>query len=170
MDLEHWSAFHDSFERLAALLRSVASGERSDGKPPASVVVLSGDAHHGYLAKVDFGDGADVKSPVYQAVGSPLRNLLGLSERLTMRFGWSRLGERVGKTLARFAGVEESALRWHLTHEKPWFENHISTLELRGRNAVLKVEKPTPEHTGEPGLRPILERRLAQDAAPVLAD
>ncbi len=161
VDLEHWSAFHDSFEGLAALLRSVASGERSDGKPPASVVVLSGDVHHGYLAELDFGDGADVKSPVYQAVGSPLRNLLGLPERLAMRFGWSRVGERVGKTLARSAGVEELAFRWHLTHEKPWFENHISTLELRGRDAVLKVEKPIPGNTGEPDLRPILQRRLA---------
>ena len=166
VDLEHWSAFHDSFERLAALLRSVASGERSDGKPPASVVVLSGDVHHGYLAEVDFGDGADVKSPVYQAVGSPLRNLLGFPERLTMRFGWSWLGERVGKTFARSAGVEKSALRWHLTHEKPWFENHISTLELRCRDAVLKAEKPILENTGEPGLRPILKRRLAEDASP----
>jgi hypothetical protein len=89
-----------------------------------------------------------------------LRNLLGLPERLAMRFGWSWLDERVGKTLARFAGVEESALRWHLTHEKSWFENHISTLELHGRDAVLKVEKPIPENTGEPGLHLILERRL----------
>src|SRR5918995_3834341 len=145
VDLEHWPAFHDSFEGLAALLRAVASGERSNGKPPASVVVLSGDVHHGYLAELDFGEGADVKSPVYQAVGSPLRNLLGLPERLAMRFGWSWLGEGVGKTFARSAGVEESPLRWHLMHEKPWFENHISTLELRGRYAVLKVEKPTPE-------------------------
>jgi PhoD-like phosphatase len=161
VDLEHWSAFHDSFERLAALLRAVASGERSNGKPPASVVVLSGDVHHGYLAELDFGDGADVKSPVYQAVGSPLRNLLGLPERLAMHFGWSWLGERVGKTFARSAGIEESPLRWHLMHEKPWFENHISTIELRGRYAVLKVEKPTPEHTREPRLRPILERRLS---------
>jgi hypothetical protein len=64
------------------------------------------------------------------------------------------------KTFARSAGVEESPLRWHLMHEKPWFENHISTIELRGRYAVLKVEKPTPEHTREPRLRPILERRL----------
>jgi hypothetical protein len=160
VDLEHWSAFHDSFEGLAALLRAVASGERSNGKPPASVVVLSGDVHHGYLAELDFGDGADVKSSVYQAVGSPLRNILGLPERLAMRFGWSWLGERVGKTFARSAGVEESSLRWHLMHEKPWFENHISTLGLRGRYAVLKVEKPTPEHTGEPRLHPILERRL----------
>ena len=161
VDLEHWAAFYDSFKGLAALLRSVASGERSDGEPPASVVVLSGDVHHGYLAELDFGDGAAVKCPVYQAVGSPLGNMLGLPERLVMRFGWSRLGERVGKTLARSAGVEESALRWHLTHEKPWFENHISTLELRGRDAVLKVEKPISKESGESSLRPILERRLA---------
>jgi hypothetical protein len=161
VDLEHWAAFHDSFEGFAALLRSVASGERSSEKPPASVVVLSGDVHHGYLAELDFGDGSDEKSPVYQAVGSPLRNLLGLPERLAMRFGWSGLGERVGKALARSAGVEESALRWHLMHEEPWFSNHLSTLKLRGREAVLKVEKPTPENTGEPGLRTILEHRLA---------
>ncbi len=90
-----------------------------------------------------------------------MRNLLGLPERLAMRFGWSGLGERVGKALARSAGVEESALRWHLMHEEPWFSNHLSTLKLRGREAVLKVEKPTPENTGEPGLRTILEHRLA---------
>src|SRR5918997_4257305 len=152
VDLEHWDAFHNSFEKLATLLRSVASGERSNGKPPASVVVLSGDVHHGYLAELDFGDSADVESPVYQAVGSPLRNLLGLPERLAMRFGWSGPGERVGKTLAHYAGVQESTLRWHLTHEEPWFENHISTLELGRREAVLKVEKPTSEDAGVPHL------------------
>jgi hypothetical protein len=164
VDLEHWAAFHDSFEELAALLRSVGAGERSNGKPPASVVVLSGDVHHGYLAEVGFGDG--VESPVYQAVGSPLRNLLGLPERLAMRFGWSGPGERVGKTLARLAGVAEPAVNWRLKHEKPWFDNHISTLELRGREATLKVEKPTPEDAGEPRLRTILEHPLARDAGP----
>ena len=159
VDLEHWSAFHGSFKGLAALLRAVASGERSNGKPPASVVVLSGDVHHGYLAEIDFGDG--VESSVYQAVGSPLRNLLGLPERLAMRFGWSGPGERVGKTLARLAGVEEPAVRWRLKHQKPWFENHISTLELRGREATLKVEKTTPEDAEKPHLYTILEHRLA---------
>jgi hypothetical protein len=161
VDQEHWAAFHNSFEELAARLRSVASGKHSSGKPPASVVVLSGDVHHGYLAELDLGDEADVESPVYQAVGSPLRNLLSLPERLTMRFGWSGLDERVGKVLARFAGVQELALRWHLMHEKPWFESHISTLEVRGREAVLKVEKPTPEDTREPRLHTILEHRVA---------
>jgi hypothetical protein len=159
VDLEHWAAFHDSFEELVSLLSSVGSGERSNGKPPASVVVLSGDVHHGYLAEVGFGDG--VESPIYQAVGSPLRNLLGLPERLAMRFGWSGSGERVGKTLARLAGVAEPAVSWRLKHQKPWFENHISTLEVRGREATLKVEKTTPEDAEKPHLYTILEHRLA---------
>jgi hypothetical protein len=59
------------------------------------------------------------------------------------------------------AGVAEPDIRWSLAHEKPWFENHVSTLELRGREASLKVEKTTPEDTKEPRLHDILERRLA---------
>jgi hypothetical protein len=159
VDLEHWSAFQDSFTRLAKLLRSVASGERSSGAPPASVAVLSGDVHHGYLAEMDFGDG--VQSSVYQAASSPLRNPLGLPERLAMRSGWSRTGERIGKTLTRLAGIEGPPLRWRLVHEEPWFDNHVSSLAIRGREATLKVEKTIPEDAGKTHLYPILERRLA---------
>jgi hypothetical protein len=159
LDLEHWSAFHESFARLAKLLRSVGAGERSEGRPPASMVLLSGDVHHGYLAEMELGDG--VQSAVYQAVGSPLRNPLGFPERLALSAGWTRRGERFGKTLARLAGVEEPPVRWRLTHEEPWFENHVSTLELRAREATLRVEKTTPEDDGEPRLYTILERRLA---------
>src|SRR3712207_4525154 len=62
LDLEHWSAFHDSFKDLTKLLWAVASGERSGGRPPASVSILSGDVHHGYLAEISLGNGAH--SPV----------------------------------------------------------------------------------------------------------
>src|SRR5918997_3000643 len=155
VDLEHWGAFHASFDDLANLLRAVSAGERSSGHPPASVVVLSGDVHHGYLAEVGFGDGTE--SPVYQATSSPLRNPLGLAERLVMRAGWTKRGERLGKTLARLAGAKEPKVRWRLTHKEPWFENHVSTLMLRGREATLKVEKTTPEDTEEPHLHKILE-------------
>ena len=159
VDLEHWSAFHDSFTELARLLRSVAAGERSNGEPPASVAVLSGDVHHGYLAKMDFGD--DIKTAVYQSTSSPLRNPPGLPIRLAMRLGWSERGRRVGEALSRVAGVEEPNVRWHLVHEAPWFHNHISSLEIRGRKALLKVEKTTPENNDEPQLYRILEHRLA---------
>jgi hypothetical protein len=159
IDLEHWPAFHDSFTDLAHLLRSVASGELSNGGPPASVTVLSGDVHHGYLAKMDFGN--DVKTPVYQSASSPLRNPLGIPERLVMRFGWSERGKRVGEALSRLAGVEEPDFNWHLVHEEPWFHNHVSSLEIRGREALLKVEKTTPEDNDEPRLYRILEHRLA---------
>jgi hypothetical protein len=63
--------------------------------------------------------------------------------------------------LLRSAGVAEPAVNWRLKHEKPWFDNHISTLELRGREATLKVEKPTPEDAEEPRLLTILEHPLA---------
>jgi hypothetical protein len=159
VDLEHWPAFHKSFTALTHLLRSVASGERSNGDPPASVAVLSGDVHHGYLAKMDFGDG--VETPVYQSASSPLRNPLGLPERLIMRFGWTERGRRVGEILSRLAGVEEPDVSWHLVHEAPWFHNHVSSLEIRGREALLKVEKTTPENDTTPQLYRILEHRLA---------
>jgi hypothetical protein len=159
VDLEHWSAFRKSFTDLTHLLRSVASGERSDGDPPASVAVLSGDVHHGYLAKMDFGVG--VKTPVYQSASSPLRNPLGLPERLIMRFGWTQRGRRLGEVLSRLAGVEEPDVGWHLVHEAPWFHNHISSLEIRGRKALLKVERTIPENNAEPYLYGTLEYRLA---------
>ena len=159
VDLEHWPAFQKSFQDLTNLLRSVASGERSDGNPPASVAVLSGDVHHGYLAKMDFGDG--VETPVYQSASSPLRNPLGFPERLVMRFGWTDLGRRVGEALLRLAGVEKPDLNWQLVHREPWFHNHISSLQIRDREATLKVEKTTPYNNDEPNLFPVLEHRLA---------
>jgi hypothetical protein len=159
VDLEHWPAFHKSFTDLTHLLRSVASGERTDGDPPASVAVLSGDVHHGYLAKMDFGEG--VRAPVYQSASSPLRNPLGLPERLAMRFGWTERGRTLGEALSRLAGVEEPDVRWDLVHEEPWFHNHVSSLEIRGRKALLKVEKTIPENNDEPVLYPVLEHRLA---------
>jgi hypothetical protein len=159
LDLEHWSAFQKSFGHLVRLLRSVASGERSNEPPPASIVLLSGDVHHGYLAMVGFGDG--VESSTYQVVSSPLRNPLGLPERLGFNAGWTKPGVLIGKALARLAGVAQPDVDWHLMHEEPWFDNHVSTLEFRGREATLRVEKTTPEEAGEPRLYTLLERRLA---------
>jgi len=154
-DLEHWPAFGTSFDELADLLRSAASGER--GNPPASVTVLSGDVHHGYLAEINLGGGVTA----HQAVGSPIRNHLPLPERLVLRFGWTKPGEFVGKVLAKLAGVEGTEVRWRLLERKPWFDNHISTMRFDGREAGITVEKAIPEEAEHPELREVLSRRLA---------
>ena len=162
LDLEHWSAFRSSFQDLVGLLQSVGSGER--GRPPASIVLLSGDVHHGYLAEATLRDAPGLSSAVYQAVCSPLRNTLSKPERLAMLFGWSRAGELVFKALARAAGVGPDALRWRLTHERPCFDNHIGTVELRGRRARLRIEKTVPAGTDDPRnarLQEFLDKRLA---------
>ena len=51
-DLEHWQAFHDSFDRLTRLIARVATGDPGE-RPPATVSVLPGDVHHSYAARVD---------------------------------------------------------------------------------------------------------------------
>ena len=76
---------------------------------------------------MSYGDG--VQSSVHQAVSSPLRNPLGTPERLSLRAGWSKTGAVVGRTLAHLAGVKDPTVSWRLTHEEPWFDNHISTLD-----------------------------------------
>lgn len=51
LDLEHWAAFSHSLIRMTQLLGQVSTGEH--GPAPASVVVLSGDVHHAYLARAE---------------------------------------------------------------------------------------------------------------------
>lgn len=75
VDLEHWAAFNESFERLCAWLRRVALGNAGT-TPSASIVLLGGDVHNTYLAEVDLGTGGR-GSHVFQLVCSPLRNALG---------------------------------------------------------------------------------------------
>ncbi|MBO0808238.1 MAG: alkaline phosphatase family protein, partial [Actinobacteria bacterium] len=68
-DLEHWAAFGESFAQFEELLTGLATG--AQGRPPASVTVISGDIHHSYLSPVEFPAGTDPRSAVYQAVCSP---------------------------------------------------------------------------------------------------
>ena len=60
LDLEHWAAFGESLERMMGIVRAVGTGER--GEPPASIVALSGDVHHAYLAEVGFPPGTGMQS------------------------------------------------------------------------------------------------------------
>src|SRR4051794_15620349 len=105
VDLEHWAAFNESFRRVERLLAEVASGDR--GEPPASIVFLSGDVHHAYLADVGFRDGVDARSQVYQATCSPYRNPLDDHERRAIRAMCSPVAARATHALARAAGVPD---------------------------------------------------------------
>jgi hypothetical protein len=158
LDLDHWSAFGDSFEHLMRLL--AASGAGRYGEPPASITILSGDVHHAYLAEVAFPRSAGVRSHVWQAVCSPFRNALSSHERLIIQAGNSRLGASVGRGLARLAGVHREPVRWRLV-EGPFYDNQVGSLEIEGRRATARLERTVGDpETDHRELHPSYERSL----------
>ena len=166
IDLEHWAAFDNSFRELTELERSVAAGER--GAAPASILTLSGDVHHAYLYEVAFprkaaaAGAAGGRSAVYQAVCSPMRNPLSDTERRAIRLGSSRPFTALARLLARAAGARDHPIRWRPAgHRQPWFNNQLATLDLDGRSAVMRLERPAPGTGGPPQLEEVAARRLA---------
>jgi hypothetical protein len=156
-DLDQWASFQDSFAALTGLIQRIAGGKKGD--PPSSITILSGDVHHGYLAEASF-DGTDAKSRIYQAVCSPLRNALPSEKSHLQNVAWTKPAMFAGRLLSRLAGVESPDLTWRLTHEAPWFENHVATLQLDGRRASITFEEAVTDDSGEPGLRRIYASRL----------
>jgi hypothetical protein len=154
LDLDHWGAFRMSFERLTKLLEEVGSGER--GKPPASIVVLSGDVHHAYLADVAFRNGSDVESAVYQATTSPFRNPLNSNERAVIRFGLSQAGTALGRALAKSAGAPDPDIRWRFC-EGPYFDNQAGTIVVDGRKSTVSLQKTVADEAHSDRSRPRLE-------------
>jgi hypothetical protein len=140
IDLEHWASFRSSFERLAQALRRVAVGER--GRAPASIILLSGDVHYAYLAEGSFPDQPS-ETKLYQAVCSPFRHSLELPLELANKIAFRRTAERVGTLLARSTQVPRPSITWTMKHG-PFFENEVATLELRGREARLRLERTPP--------------------------
>lgn len=163
VDLEHWAAFEDSFHKLSGLLCAVGAGER--GRPPASIVALSGDVHHAYLAEVAFksnqGANQAAHSRVYQAVCSPFRNPLSANERRAIRAGWGKRVAMIAQKMARFVGVKEPDISWRLVHDEPWFDNQIAALELHRREARFRIEKTVSGDSREPCLDTVLEHKIA---------
>ena len=158
VDFDHWSAFAFSFEKMTELLRQVGSGQW--GEPPATVVVLSGDVHHAYLADVAFRKSDGVKSAVYQAVCSPFRNPLNRTERRVVRLATTRPLEAISRALAKAAGVPDPNLRWRFL-EGPHFDNQVGTVHIEGRSAELTLEKTKPGDPDADELEASFNRRLA---------
>jgi PhoD-like phosphatase len=158
-DFDHWASFDRSFQRMRELIEEIASGDR--GAAPASVVVLSGDVHHAYLAEVSLrGCAASADTAVYQAVCSPYRNPLESYERRVVKAGFSRPFTAAMRALARSAGAPDPGLRWRLA-DGPYFDNQVATLRLDGRESQIKLDKTIEEDEGDRKLECVFERRLA---------
>jgi len=158
VDFDHWASFMSSFGRMRDLIAAVGSGER--GKAPGSIVVLSGDVHHAYLAEVAFPTGEAPQSAIYQAVCSPYRNPLEEKERRVIRIGFSRPFTAAMKALAGSAGSADPGIRWRLA-EGPYFDNQVATIRLDGREASMKLDKTVQGNEGRRELECVFERRLA---------
>jgi hypothetical protein len=145
VDLEHWSAFHDSFERLCGWLRAVADGDDAK-RPPSTIVLLGGDVHNAYINQVTLPTASTGPSRVYQIVCSPFRNPLSAMQRRSVKIITSRPAASVTRLLARLAGVPRSRTDWKLIR-RPSFLNSLGVLHLQNRAARATLYRAA--HRGE---------------------
>ena len=158
VDLEHWAAFDNTFERVEGLLKAVATGEH--GEAPGSLTMLSGDVHFAYLAEVGFPHGTGAQSSVWQAVCSPIRNPLDKREKAVVRFNCTRTAGAIGRALAQSAGVRAPEIDWRLC-EGPTFDNQIATIDWEDKHAELTLERVPPGDSTNPELVETFRRTLA---------
>jgi phosphodiesterase/alkaline phosphatase D-like protein len=143
-DLEHWAAFHASFQKLADLIREVAQGKRGS-RAPATVCVLSGDVHHAYVARARYPEPVDAQ--VYQLTCSPLHNYVPRAMKVAFRLAWSTLAERTTRSLLSVvARVPRTELTWS-REAGPYFGNELMTFTAAGRIALVELARTRPHQT-----------------------
>ncbi|MBA3524599.1 MAG: alkaline phosphatase family protein [Geodermatophilaceae bacterium] len=140
-DMEHWSSFLASFQKLGRLIAEVAA--RPDA--PATICVLSGDVHHAYVARATF-PGREVASRVYQVTCSPVHNEVPPYMRVGFRVGWSAAARQITSRWNRLFKVESPEVTW-AKELGPFFDNQLGTLTLHGRTAEFGLDRTegTPE-------------------------
>ncbi|HKJ12742.1 MAG TPA: alkaline phosphatase D family protein [Ornithinimicrobium sp.] len=127
IDLEHWAAFQDGFQRVSRMVTEVADGQR--GPTPATVTFLSGDVHHSYVAEVE--GHREGRSRILQLVCSPIRNPLPRAIRAATALLAHRVARSLGAFVARTANAPEPPWQWN-TIEGPWYDNNLAIAEVRG--------------------------------------
>lgn len=137
-NLEQWAAFQYSFHRLLGTVLDVAAGRR--GQAPSTVLVLSGDVHHSYVARLDTHASGSGHAPVVQAVSSPLRNELPGPVRWVYKFADTRPARALGRLLARSVNVPPPPADWSVT-TGPRFGNFLASLRLSDHEAHLSLEQ-----------------------------
>ena len=109
VDLEHWAAFQDAFQRVARTVLEVSAGRR--GRAPRTITFLSGDVHHSYVSEA-FARGRARRtaqgSRILQAVCSPIRNPLARKWRFATAFLSYGVAGPLGHVVARSAKVPDA--------------------------------------------------------------
>ena len=154
-DLEHWAAFRGSFDRMVSRLGEVAEGAR--GRAPSTVIVLSGDVHHSYVAPLRY-PARHVQSHVVQVVSSPLRNAFPRRLQRAFRVGHTPVARLVGRGLRRAVRLPPPEVEWTMT-TGPVYGNALATLRLAGPTAELRLSLAVREG-GEERLRDVHRARL----------
>jgi PhoD-like phosphatase len=137
VDLEHWAAFNESFERLARLFGRLGS-PGSDGRAPATICVLSGDVHHTYISETVYPE--PTVSRIYQLTCSPMHNSIPLPMRLVFWLSWNRYASGLTRLLSRFGRVPAASIEWRTT-VGPFFGNYLAMLRFDGLTATFGLEK-----------------------------
>jgi hypothetical protein len=155
MDLEHWAAWQDAFQKVSRMVLEVAQGER--GTAPRSVSFLSGDVHHSYIAEAE----PDSRSRILQFVCSPIRNPLPRPLRAANVLASHHLAGLVGSPLAARANVPPPPFQWH-TLAGPWYDNNLAVMSFH--DDYLRVSWWTGEIAGldhsQPRLTPVTRVEL----------
>jgi len=157
-DTEHWAAFQDGFRRVGEMVVDVATGGR--GRAPSSVVFLSGDVHHSYVAEAWPAEEATReragRTRILQAVCSPIRNELPRVMRGAVRLASRGTARPTGRLLGRW--VPASPLHWKVT-QGPWLDNLVAELVLDGDD--LRMWWSTGAVEGDDHDHPVLRRVAA---------
>lgn len=135
-DTEHWAAFQDGFRQVGEMVVETATGGR--GRVPTSVVFLSGDVHHSYVAEAwpaqESHGARGTRSRVLQAVCSPMRNPLPGFMRHAVRLSSRGTARPTGRLLGH--RVPASPLHWKVT-QGPWLDNLLAVLEVDGTELAM---------------------------------
>jgi hypothetical protein len=156
VDLEHWAAFNDGFDEVFEMVMDVARGNR--GRPPATVVFLSGDVHNSYVAEVVNGSQHGARSRIVQAVCSPIRNPMPVALRVMMSAFARGLVRPMRAIASRSERVPDPAYPWRVT-DGPWFDNCLAEVQVEGPDLSFVWRAGEVEHGDD--LHPVV-RTLAQ--------
>jgi hypothetical protein len=156
LDLEHWASFSASFDRMVERLADVARGRH--GTVPSTVVVLSGDVHHSYVAPARLPPDGPPANPFVQVVSSPMRNAFPRRLQRAFRFAATPAARLVGRALTASVRLPRTPVEW-TAQQGPLFGNTLGALRLDGAQAELALARAV-ERDGRLALDVVHRSRL----------